>query len=162
MKFEIPRIVLIVSIAVGMVSCSDDDEPAKPEDIQIELLNAINALRVTGCQCGNDTMPPVEPVTWNDTLEHTAQEHAVDMYTYNYLSHLSRDGTPPIIRTQQAGYSGIYVGENIARGYFNVTDVMKGWEESESHCKNMMDTIYTEIGASKVADYWVLDLGRPK
>jgi uncharacterized protein YkwD len=39
---------------------------------------------------------------------------------------------------------------------------MKGWEESESHCKNMMDTTYTEIGASKIADYWVLDLGRPK
>jgi uncharacterized protein YkwD len=107
-------------------------------------------------------MPPVKPVAWNDTLENTAQDHATDMYTYNYLSHLSRDGTPPIIRAQQAGYSGVYVGENIARGYFTVADVMKGWEESESHCKNMMDTIYTEIGASKVADYWALDLGRPK
>jgi uncharacterized protein YkwD len=161
MKFNIPRIVLIVSIVVGMLSCSDD-ETVQPEDIQTELLQAINILRTTGCTCGNDTMPPVNPVTWNDTLEHTAQDHAIDMYTYNYLNHLSRDGTPPIIRTQQAGYSGIYVGENIARGYFTVADVMKGWEESESHCKNMMDTTYTEIGASKIADYWVLDLGRPK
>jgi uncharacterized protein YkwD len=84
------------------------------------------------------------------------------MYTYNYLSHQSRDGTPPIIRAQQAGYNGIYVGENIARGYFTVADVMEGWLESESHCRNMMDTIYTEIGASKVAGYWVLDLGGKK
>ncbi len=162
MKLEIPRIVLVLSVALSMVSCSDDEDPAKPEDVHAELLHAINILRAAGCTCGDDVMPPVDPVTWNDTLEQTAKDHATDMYTYNYLSHMSRDGTPPIIRAQQAGYSGIYVGENIARGYFTVADVMKGWEESESHCKNMMDTTYTEIGASKVADYWVLDLGRPK
>jgi uncharacterized protein YkwD len=149
-------------VTLGIVSCSDDDKPAKPEDIHAELLSAINILRTTGCICGADVMPPVDPVIWNDTLEHSAQDHAVDMYTYNYLSHLSRDGTPPIIRMQRAGYSGIYVGENIARGYFSVADVMKGWKESESHCKNMMDTTYTEIGGAKVADYWVLDLGQPK
>lgn len=160
MKLNIPRIALITYIALTIVSCSDDEEPVKAENIQEELLKAVNILRSTGCQCGQDIMPPVAALTWNDTLESVALDHARDMYTHNYFSHLSQDGTPPIARAQQAGYAGIYVGENIARGYFNVAAVMEGWKESESHCKNLMDTIYLEAGGASIGGYWVLDFGK--
>jgi uncharacterized protein YkwD len=107
-------------------------------------------------------MPSVEELTWNDTLQKAADNHARDMYSNGYFSHLSPDGTPPIGRAMQAGYEGDYVGENIARNYYNIKDVMEGWKESESHCKAIMDTLYNEMGASEVGGYWVLDFGRSK
>jgi len=151
--------VVLLTIGVAIAGCVDDDLSVKT-DIHQELLKAVNDLRSTGCQCGQDWIPAVQPVTWNDTLEQVAYDHAYDMYTNNYFSHLSRDGTPPITRALQAGYRGIYVGENMAKGYSNVHDVMQGWIASESHCKNLMDTIYLEVGGARVSGYWVLDFGR--
>lgn len=158
MKISVTVFVLLLAGAAHM-QCTDENAVPQ-EDVQARLLEAINDLRSKGCQCGHDSMPPAAPVSWNDTLELSARNHATDMYTNNYLSHLSRDGTPPIVRAELAGYTGTYVGENIARGYVSVKDVMEGWKQSESHCKNLMDTVYLEIGAAKVSDYWVLDLGR--
>ena len=159
-KTSVTIFLLLLASAVHLQCTHDNIVPQ--EDIQTELLTAINDLRSKGCQCGQYTMPPAAPVSWNDTLERAALNHATDMYTNNYLSHLSRDGTPPIVRVHLVGYTGTYVGENVARGYTRVAAVMEGWKESESHCKNLMDTIYQEIGAAKVSDYWTLDLGRPK
>ncbi len=160
MKTSVTVFVLLLAGVVHM-QCTDENVISQ-EDVQAQLMKAINDLRSKGCQCGQDSMPPAAPVSWNVILERSARNHATDMYTNNYFNHLSPDGTPPIGRAELAGYSGTYVGENIARGYFLVTDVMEGWKQSESHCKNLMDTVYLEIGAAKVSDYWVLDLGRAK
>jgi uncharacterized protein YkwD len=154
--------VILLFASFGLYNCSDEDPVIKKEDLRTELLAAINDLRTHGCQCANDFMPQVAALTWNDTLQQAAYNHARDMYSNGYFSHLSQDGTPPIVRAMQVGYEGTYVGENIARGYQYIEDVVIGWKDSESHCKAMMDTLYHEMGASKVGDYWVLDFGRSK
>jgi uncharacterized protein YkwD len=159
-KISITVSILLLAGALHM-QCTDENA-APQEDIQTKILQAINDLRSKGCQCGQDSMPPASPVNWNVALERSARDHATDMYTNDYLSHLSLDGTPPIVRAERAGYTGTYIGENIGHGYVLVADVMEGWKESESHCKNLMDTVYLEIGAAKVSNYWVLDLGRPR
>jgi uncharacterized protein YkwD len=151
---------LILFVSCIITACVDHDILVH-EDLRTDLLQAINKLRENGCKCGNDMMPPVPALIWNNVLETAANNHVTDMYTNNYFSHLSRDGSPPITRAQQAGYEGEYVGENIARGYYRIADVMKAWQQSESHCKAMMDTLYREAGASQFKDYWVLDFGRP-
>jgi uncharacterized protein YkwD len=156
---------VLISVLTSMllVSCSPDEEPVIiKQNLRVELLQAVNELRADGCQCGADWMPPVTMLRWNDTLQLAAENHANDMYSKGYFSHLSPDGAPPIVRAMQVGYEGEYVGENIARGYTTINEVMTGWKESESHCKAMMDTLYNEMGASEVAHYWVLDLGRAK
>jgi uncharacterized protein YkwD len=107
-------------------------------------------------------MPPVAEVKWNSSLEAAANEHVNDMVSNNYFSHIAPDGSFPIIRAQKAGYTGLYVGENIARGYTTIADVMNGWISSEDHCKTMMDTLYSEMGAARQNDYWVQEFGRPK
>ena len=89
-----------------------------------------------------------------------AAEHAKDMYVNNYFSHISPQGTSPIQRAIQAGYTGMYVGENIAKGYTTIPDVMLAWKNSEAHCKAMMDTLYKEFGASTYNGYWVQEFGR--
>jgi uncharacterized protein YkwD len=152
--------LLLAAVSCVLIGCVDHDIPVE-ENLHIDLLQAINNLRQRGCQCGDEIMQPVPELNWNSALETAANKHVIDMYSNNYFSHLSQDGSPPISRAQNAGYEGEYVGENIARGYIRIADVMKAWQESESHCRAMMDTLYKEAGASKLKDYWVLDFGRP-
>jgi uncharacterized protein YkwD len=153
---------VLVFLVVIACSCEEDDPDYSKEQLRTLFLQEINLLRSQGCQCGQDQMPPVPALTWNDLLAQAAEQHATDMHDNNYFDHLSQDGTPPFARVQLTGYDPSYVGEDIAQGYVSVQGVVKGWRESESHCKAMMDTTFQEMGAAKIADYWVLDLARPK
>lgn len=147
----------IVMLTIFLCSC---DEEAKPkENLRTAMLEAVNQLRQEGCMCGDDLMPPVSSLTWNDTLTLAAQAHATDMHDNNYFSHISPDGSSPYDRAQGAGYSGTYIGENIAHGYTKVSQAVNAWKQSESHCKAMMDDGYRELGAAREGDYWVLVLG---
>jgi uncharacterized protein YkwD len=124
------------------------------------MVDNVNLLRSKGCRCGTDSMPPVPALSWNAQLATAAAAHAKDMYANNYFSHISPQGSSPIQRAQQAGYTGSYVGENIAKGYTTIGDVMLGWQQSEAHCRAMMDTLYKEMGAGRYDTYWVQEFGR--
>jgi uncharacterized protein YkwD len=104
-------------------------------------------------------MPPVKPLTWNDTLAAAAMAHARDMDAKNYFNHISPTGTSPIQRATALGYTGNYVTENIAKGYTSLELLMDAWEKSESHCRAMMDSLQTEMGAGNVNTYWVQEFG---
>jgi len=125
-----------------------------------EMVDSVNLLRSKGCRCGTDSMPAVPPLVWNAKLAAAAAAHAKDMYVNNYFSHISPQGSSPIQRAQQAGYTGSYVGENIGKGYTTISAVMQAWQQSEAHCKAMMDTLYKEMGASEYNEYWVQEFGR--
>src|SRR5688500_12735619 len=73
-------------------------ETAVKRNIKGEMLAAVNTIRQSGCTCGATYMPPVKPLTWNDTLAAAALAHARDMDAHNYLSHISPGGTSPIQR----------------------------------------------------------------
>jgi uncharacterized protein YkwD len=147
-------------LAVGVFACHED--PVTNPDVRNELLVQINTLRKTGCTCGTEWLPPVEELTWDEALADAALNHATDMYVKNYFNHISLDGSSPIQRAQNAGYSGDYVGEVIARKFSLTTDVVEAWKESESHCRALMDSLYKQMGGARKGDYWVVDLGRPK
>jgi uncharacterized protein YkwD len=104
-------------------------------------------------------MPPVKPVTWNDTLAAAALAHARDMDARNYFNHISPSGTSPIQRAITLGYTGNTVTENIAKGYTSIEPLMNAWQQSENHCKAMMDSLQTEMGAANVNTYWVQEFG---
>lgn len=141
------------------VSCKK--EVALPDArLAPEMATPVNSLRNRGCRCGADSMPPAPPLVWNAQLGAAAAAHAKDMYSNNYFSHISPQGSSPIQRAQQAGYAGSYVGENIAKGYTSTGEVMLAWQLSEAHCRAMMDTLYKEIGAAEYNGYWVQEFGR--
>jgi uncharacterized protein YkwD len=144
-----------------VLGCQADEMPAK-EDVRTELLQQINTLRKNGCQCGDELIAPVKILNWNTALEDAAVYHADDMDKHNYFDHPSLDGTSPIIRAQQRGYEGDYVGEVIARKYNLTKNVVEGWKQSESHCRALMDSLYDDMGGAKRGDYWVVDLGKSK
>jgi uncharacterized protein YkwD len=128
-------------------------------NVKDDMLAAVNTLRRTGCTCGDTYMPPVKPLTWNDTLAAAALAHARDMNANNYFNHISLTGTSPIQRAIALGYTGNYVTENIAKGYTSLEPLMEAWQQSDSHCKAMMDSLQTGMGAANVNTYWVQEFG---
>jgi uncharacterized protein YkwD len=153
-KFSIPLIVITL-----ITSCANDGDMTV--DIRAEMMNSINQIRKNGCRCGSDEMPPVPSLTWNSYLQAAALRHAMDMHERNYLNHISPEGASPAQRAMEAGYVGHDVGENIGRGYWTVIDIIKGWQDSEVHCKAIMSDLYSEMGAANQDSYWVLNLGNP-
>ncbi|HEX6428950.1 MAG TPA: CAP domain-containing protein [Niastella sp.] len=127
--------------------------------IKDDMLAAVNNLRQAGCTCGDTWMPPVKPLTWNDTLATAALTHARDMDAHHYFNHISPTGTSPIQRAIVLGYTGNYVTENIAKGYTSIEPLMDAWQKSEDHCKAMMDSLQTEMGAANANTYWVQEFG---
>ncbi|POY34809.1 hypothetical protein C3K47_18395 [Solitalea longa] len=92
----------------------------------------------------------------NEQLAAAADAHAKDMYSRNYFDHISPDQTSPVQRAPKAGFTGKYVGENIAKGYNTTSAVMLPWRKSESHCKLLMGTLYAN---GRLLLQWLLGSG---
>jgi uncharacterized protein YkwD len=67
-----------------------------------------------------------------------------------FFDHTNPDKVDPFQRMMAAGYVGSTMGENIAKGQQNPSEVVKGWLASDGHCRNMLDPNFTEIGVG----YW--------
>ncbi|HAI76116.1 MAG TPA: CAP domain-containing protein [Microscillaceae bacterium] len=130
-------------------------------DVQL-LLSLVNAQRRAGCRCGTQQMPPVPEIRWNSQLEQAAFGHSSDMNTRGYFSHDSRDGRKFTDRITATGYQFTTAGENIANGYTNENAVIQGWLNSEGHCRNIMNSSYTEMGVGRAGNYWVQVFARPR
>ena len=133
-------------------------------DFQKEFLRRINKVRAEGCKCGDTYMPPAEPLTWNTQLQLSALAHAQDMARNKYFSHVSKNGDRIKGRITAAGYThegyqSITIGENIAFNQRTIREVMEGWLNSPSHCKNIMSPAFKEVGIAMQNYYWVQDFG---
>lgn len=133
------------------------------------VLDLVNKARATRQYCGNTAFPPVRPVRWNDTLARASRLHAADMARFDYFSHSGRDGSTPPQRVARAGYSYQATGENIAGGQMNPEEAVAGWIKSPTHCANLMNPLFTEMGVaftvdrkSKMGVYWAQEFGTPR
>lgn len=82
----------------------------------------------------------------NDKLVTAAGLKASDMASKSYFAHVSPEGRTPWYWIQQAGYSYIYAGENLAVNFDDSEDVERAWMNSPTHKANIINTKYTEIG----------------
>lgn len=134
-----------------------------------EIFVLVNQARSQSRQCGDRTMPAVDPVTYDDELGSAAQGHAADMNAQDYFEHDSLDGRTFADRIRDAHYTGSPAGENIAMGFQIPSDVVQGWLDSPGHCINVMDADFDEMGLgfashadarySVPVTYWVQDFG---
>lgn len=150
-KYFRNTLVLILTL-LGFWACED-----KPEinEFRTKLLEEVNLLRMQGCLCGEDTMPAVQEVFWDDALEIAAVRHVTDMSQNNHLDHVGTDDSTPPQRAEDAGFEGVFIGENIARGYITISDVMNQWKSSTAHCKAMMDGRFYFMAVAYEDYYWV-------
>lgn len=123
------------------------------------LLQLINGVRKKGCKCGNAFYNVVPSITWNDQLEKAAVVHSKDMSAKNYFSHISADGSGAGDRIHTAGYQWMQYGENIGMGYSDERHMVEGWLKSTTHCKNIMNKAYNEMGVAHTGNYWVQEFG---
>jgi uncharacterized protein YkwD len=119
----------------------------------------VNEVRSEGCDCGDETMPSVEALNWNDLLETAAINHSIDMNNNDYFDHTSKDGLTPGDRITTTGYQWSTYGENIANGYSNEEAVIEAWLGSPGHCKNIMSASFKEMGVGKSGAYWTQVFG---
>jgi len=135
------------------------DEVVQPGNEVVLLVDKINLLRQSGCNCGVEYMPPVPKLAINNQLQNAAVAHAKNMALRNYFDHLSPEGGTPEERVVNAGYSGEFRSENLAKGYSRADEVVAAWKNSVSHCKAMMDAKSKEAGAGTAQNYWVVTFG---
>ncbi|MCD8540951.1 MAG: CAP domain-containing protein [Leadbetterella sp.] len=126
-------------------------------DARAEFLQEVNAVRTQGCTCGGEYFGPVNPVTWDETLEKTGFLHSKDMQTRDYFSHFSRRGKSPADRLKAQGYHYRSFAENLfaAKGYTpSVSEVVSAWKKSSNHCKNLMNNTVSEMGVGIYKGYY--------
>jgi uncharacterized protein YkwD len=90
------------------------------------------------------------------------------MASRDYFSHFSPEGTTPVDRNRDAGYPsfwwGLYVGENLAKGFDSPEAAMEGWMASQGHRENLLRPDWEEIGvgiavASNGTLFWAQEFG---
>lgn len=133
-----------------------------------KMLAAVNAARVSGYTCGNQKMPAVAPVVWNDQLQQSAFAHSQNMAEGDYFNHQDKKGNRVGERTYAAGYNWRAAGENIAAGQLEASVVINGWLGSKGHCLNIMDADYSQMGMASFTNkntyygiYWTQVLAAP-
>ena len=120
--------------------------PNQADAIAREVLALVNAARAKPRKCGATAFDAAPPLTLSAQLTKAALQHAQDMARHSRLEHDGTDGSTPSQRVTRAGYRWRYVAENIAAGASTAADVVEGWLASPSHCVNIMDQQYREMG----------------
>jgi uncharacterized protein YkwD len=130
------------------------------------LLAQVNAARAKPRMCGRQRFAAARPLTWNASLGAAAQGHSKAMAYGNYFAHRDPDGDTAADRARAAGYRGRQIGENIAAGQGSPNKAMAGWLASPGHCANLMNPMFTQVGAGYATEarsdegvYWTMLFG---
>ncbi len=154
--------ILFTLLLVGCSTYEDSPYDTAPDTISPQrMLELVNDVRTSGCDCGGEWYPPVAPVSWNNTLEDAAYNHSAWMEQNRSLSHSGAGGSNAGNRIDAAGYNWEVYGENIAEGYGSEDDVMAGLLSSTGHCDNIMNPDFTEMGVAVSGGYWTQVFARP-
>jgi uncharacterized protein YkwD len=160
-------VAALLAPGAGWALPSDPATSCGIANFREKALREINAARTSGRSCGTQWMGPAPPLVWNQELFFAAAGHSSDMAQHDYFDHVDRQGRRVGARVTAEGYPWRSVGENIAGGDGSVDRAMRGWIASPGHCRNIMDTAFTEVGIACVersgttwGTYWTMVLGR--
>lgn len=138
------------------------------EAIENELIDLINARRLAGGTCGNQTMPPTNEVALNGLLRSVARAHAEDMGTKDYIAFTSPDGVDWFMQPAACGFGSFPTAQEITAGQTTAQmafDAVVG--ASDTNCTNLhapadfIGVAYYESAASQNGTHWSLYLGSP-
>lgn len=110
----------------------------------------------------------LKPLKLNPELTEAAKSHSSDLAKWDRISHYGSDGSNPWDRVKRTGYKARLTAENVGTGQVNFNEVMKGWEDSPGHNKNLLTPDATNMGIALVQDphtefksFWTLVLAAP-
>ena len=139
------------------------------QDAGMRVLELVNDARSKPRACGRTKFPAAPPLDWSTKLAAAALAHSRDMAKRNYFSHVAPGGAEAGERASRESYVWRRVGENVATGQGSPQRVVSGWLASPSHCANIMNSEFIEMGAAYAVDdesdgtiYWTQVFGTPK
>jgi uncharacterized protein YkwD len=119
--------------------------------------DAINAYR---------SSKGLKPLKLDAELTTAARAHAQDLAKWDRISHYGSDGSNPWDRVKRAGYNAKLAAENVGTGQASFTEVLKGWQDSPGHNKNLLQAEAHHMGIALVQDpksefktFWTLVIG---
>jgi uncharacterized protein YkwD len=108
----------------------------------------------------------LKPVKLNPALTDAAKAHSRDLAKWDRISHFGSDGSNPWDRVKRTGYNAKVAAENVGTGQVSFDEVMKGWQDSAGHNKNLLLPDATEMGIALVQEpktefktFWTLVIG---
>lgn len=154
--------VCLMATAMFLSACGTAGPQPQEMATARELLTLVNQARAGGRQCGDTAMPSVPALKLESRLVAAAADHSQDMLAMRRLTHTGSDGSSPGQRIARTGYEAATWGENAAVGYPDAPAVMAGWLGSAGHCRNLMNSAFTEFGAGRAENYWTQVFARPR
>ncbi len=88
----------------------------------------------------------VRTLSHSEVLDRAAQMKADDMAQNEYFAHYSPTGVSPWYWFDEASYTFIHAGENLAVHFTDSRDVVDAWMDSPAHKANIMNGAFSEIG----------------
>ncbi len=108
----------------------------------------------------------LKPLKLNTALTEAAKNHLRDLAKWDRISHYGSDGSNPWDRVKRVGYNAKVTAENVGTGQVTIDEVMKGWQNSPGHNKNLLLTDASDMGIALVQDnktefktFWTLVVG---
>jgi uncharacterized protein YkwD len=142
-------------------------EPCIDEQQLQQAVEQLNALRRHAAPCAG-TSPSMQRLSWEARLAASAHEQAMDLAAQDKLSHTDSRNRGFGVRLRSVGYASAGAGENLAAGQNTIDDTLQAWLASPSHCANLMQPEYRDVGlacvqrrGSRYERFWVAHFGVP-
>lgn len=149
MKTQLLKPLLILTLSLFVISCSNDDDGiyfekiAEDENIsvsysvlELEILDLINVYRETK---GLNTLTKL------DIVSYVAETHTEYMVETGLVNH---DNFPERNQKLVVSASAKSVGENVAYGFNSAKGVVDAWLKSDAHRAIIENENYTHFGVS--------------
>lgn len=108
----------------------------------------------------------LKPLKLDAELTAAARGHAADLAKWDRISHYGSDGSSPWDRVKRAGYKAKLAAENVGTGQATFDEVLRGWQESAGHNKNLLLADANHMGIALIHDpktefktFWALVVG---
>jgi uncharacterized protein YkwD len=110
----------------------------------------------------------LKALTLNAELTAAAKSHSRDLAKWDRISHYGSDGSNPWDRVKRTGFKARLAAENVGTGQIDFQEVLRGWETSPGHNKNLLLADATHMGIALVHDpktefksFWTLVIASP-
>jgi uncharacterized protein YkwD len=110
----------------------------------------------------------LKPLTLNAELTAAAKSHSRDLAKWDRISHYGSDGSNPWDRVKRTGFKARLAAENVGTGQIDFQEVLRGWEQSPGHNKNLLLADASHMGIALVQDpktefksFWTLVIASP-
>jgi len=142
-------------------------EPCLDEQQMQRAVEQLNAMRHQAAPCAA-VGAAMQRLSWETRLAASAQEQAADLAVHDRLSHVDSRNRSLGVRLRSVGYAAAGAGENLAAGQSGIDDALQAWLASPSHCANLMQPEYRDVGlacvqrrGSRYERFWVAHFGVP-